>query len=217
MTQRQRRRLRKCLAWLVLISIVAFIFGCGTLFGRHLGTVHNKNVEDKLPVPVTKQVAPSITLETVSYIPEPEPEPEYLLIDSIPLSYDLQVLMQELCEKYKVPYALVLAAAEKESRFDPDAKSKTGDYGLMQINKINYEWLQERGIDPLTCEGNVEAGVLMLAERLEKYGDIELALMAYNCGNTGAKRLWDAGIYSTAYSRSVMELYKQWLELLEVM
>ncbi|MDD6213596.1 MAG: hypothetical protein PUB42_00115 [Firmicutes bacterium] len=33
--------------------------------------------------------------------------------------------------------------------------------------------------------------------------------MAYNCGRTGAKRLWDAGTYSTAYSRAVMELYKK--------
>ena len=91
--------------------------------------------------------------------------------------------MQEKCDKYGVPYALALAVADQESRFDPDAVSGTNDYGLMQINKINFEWLRERGIDPLTYEGNIEAGVLILSKAINRYGDYGLALMAYNCGD----------------------------------
>ena len=85
----------------------------------------------------------------------------------------------------------------------------------MQINRINFEWLRERGIDPLTDAGNIEAGVLILSKALKRYGEIELALMAYNCGDTGAKRLWDAGTYSTQYSRETMERYNKWVQILE--
>ena len=85
----------------------------------------------------------------------------------------------------------------------------------MQINRCNFEYLRNKGIDPLTYEGNIEAGIMLLGENLTLYSDEELAVMAYNCGRTGAKRLWDAGTYSTAYSRAVMELYEKWLGILE--
>lgn len=64
------------------------------------------------------------------------------------LSYELQEVMQDCCERYEVPYALALAIAEVETHFDPDAVSATGDYGLMQINSVNHEWLLEKGLDP---------------------------------------------------------------------
>ena len=115
-----------------------------------------------------------------------------------------------------MPYALALALADQETRFDPDAVSGTNDYGLMQINSINFEWLRERGIDPLTYEGNIEAGVLILSKAVNRYGDYGLALMAYNCGDTGAKRLWDAGTYQTDYSRKVMTAFEYWTSVLEV-
>ena len=126
------------------------------------------------------------------------------------LDSELQATMIEMSEKYDVPLALVLAVAEQESRFNPDAKSATNDYGIMQINTINFGWLRERGIEPLEPNGNIEAGVLMLSEAINKYGDCGLALMAYNCGDGGAKNLWDKGIYSTEYSRATMERFDKW-------
>ena len=78
--------------------------------------------------------------------PEPTNEPSEVLsmeevlwrddivTDGNLLDYDLQVTMQACCEEYGVPYALALAVADVESRFDPDATSNTNDYGLMQIN-----------------------------------------------------------------------------------
>ena len=70
--------------------------------------------------------------------------------------------------------------------------------------------IQKKGINPLDHKGNIEAGVLMLSEAVKKYDDFNLALMAYNCGDAGAKRLWNKGIYSTEYSSSVMERYNKW-------
>ena len=85
----------------------------------------------------------------------------------------------------------------------------------MQINKINFDYFKEKGIDPMTYEGNIEAGILFLSQKLEKYGDIEKAVMAYNCGDAGAQRLWEKGTTSTYHSATVMKLYQKWQQVLE--
>lgn len=131
------------------------------------------------------------------------------------LAYDLQEIAQDYCEVYNVPYALVLAIAEVETHFDPDAVSPTHDYGLMQINQINHEWLQGLGMDPLTHAGNIEAGVYIIGSYLDRYGDIERALMAYNNGPGGAQKLWDVGVYQTDYTRKVMTALEHWTSILE--
>ena len=45
------------------------------------------------------------------------------------------------------------------------------------------------------------------ANYLNTYGDVEMALMAYNNGPSGARKLWDAGTYQTAYTRTVQHSY----------
>lgn len=162
-------------------------------------------------------VAPVVTVKPTT--PEPTPAPRWrddIVTDGQLLSHDLQVHMQDMCEKYGVPYALALAMADVESRFDPDAASRTNDYGLMQINKGNHDWLRGLGMDPMTHEGNIEAGVYMIGQHLETYGDTEKALMAYNNGPSGARRLWEAGTYQTDYTRKVMAALEKWTSVLEV-
>ena len=51
--------------------------------------------------------------------------PTYSQNENIPLPFELQVIMQQACEKYGVPYALALAVAESESSFDLEADSGT--------------------------------------------------------------------------------------------
>lgn len=163
-------------------------------------------------------VAPVVTVKPTT-TPEPTPAPRWrddIVTDGQLLSHDLQVHMQDMCEKYGVPYALALAMADVESRFDPDAASHTNDYGLMQINKGNHDWLRGLGMDPMTHEGNIEAGVYMIGQHLETYGDTEKALMAYNNGPSGARQLWAAGTYQTDYTRKVMAALEKWTSVLEV-
>ena len=121
--------------------------------------------------------------------------------------------MQQACEKYGVPYALALAVAESESSFDLEADSGTC-WGVMQIHPINYPRLRENGIEPTEYEGNITAGVFLLGELLEKYTDTHKALMAYNCGETGAKRLWKEGYVTTDYSVKVVTLSEKWQEII---
>lgn len=166
-------------------------------------------------VTVTQSPAANTVAGPVTETPEPSRCRDDIVSDGNLLSYELQEVMQDCGEEYGVPYALLLAMADVESRFDPDAASSTNDYGLMQINQCNHAWLREMGLDPLDPAGNIEAGAYIISQHLQSYGEPELALMAYNCGPSGAKKLWDAGTYQTDYSRKVMAAFEHWASVLE--
>lgn len=126
----------------------------------------------------------------------------------VPMSTELQDEMFALCEEYGVSPELVLAVIETESGFNPAAVSKTGDYGLMQINKGNHKWLSEKlGVnDFLDATQNMKCGIYMLAFSLNSAdGDYTRALMVYNFGLSGARRAWKNGKTSTAYTDKVLE------------
>lgn len=170
--------------------------------------------------PTQAVTAPTVAPEPFATpIETPEPEPvrhrDDIVSEGRLLAYDLQEIMQDCCEVYNVPYALALAIAEVETHFDPEAVSPTRDYGLMQINQVNHEWLQGLGMDPLTHAGNIEAGLYMIGNYLSQYGDTEMALMAYNNGPGGARKLWGAGTYQTDYTRKVMKALEHWTSILE--
>jgi hypothetical protein len=188
-----------------------------TVSALTLNFIFDALLEDKPPVAtVTPSQEPAVPAPTApAETPEPVRHRDDIVSGGRLLAYDLQEIMQDQCECYGVPYALALAIAEVETHFDPDAVSPTHDYGLMQINQCNHEWLQGLGMDPLTHAGNIEAGVYIIGSYLDRYGDTEQALMAYNNGPTGARRLWDAGVYQTDYTRKVMTALEHWTSILE--
>lgn len=124
----------------------------------------------------------------------------------VPLSETLQEYIILLCEKEKVPVTLVMAMIDQESTFQIELISKTDDYGLMQINSCNHNKFSKLyGItDFLDPYQNVHCGVSIISDYLKKYEDTSYALMCYNMGEYGARQLWDKGIESTSYSRSVL-------------
>lgn len=198
-TRRRARRQRETLLFggIIFFAVIAVLAAC--------------TVEPVASSPEPTDASPP----TVTTSPEPVRHRDDIVSDGRLLAYELQETMQDLCERYGVPYALALAIAEVETHFDPDAVSSGGDTGLMQINPCNHAWLLEQGMDVHTYAGNIEAGIYIIAGHLDAYGDTEKALMAYNCGPGGAKKLWDAGIYQTDYSRKVMAAFERWTSILE--
>jgi soluble lytic murein transglycosylase-like protein len=81
---------------------------------------------------------------------------------------------------------LVLAVIHVESAFDPDAFSRAGAVGLMQLLEPTARAeLQRAGIapgDPSDPVVNVQAGVRYLRRLVRAFGQIDVALMAYNAG-----------------------------------
>lgn len=226
--RQNRRRRRLILA--TTIGTLCAIFALGYISGRAVSRVSVPDLEPQVEQEAVQTATPALPeqektpeVSPMQAVAEPAqestPEPVQYRDDIVSqgrlLSYECQQILMDCCDKYSVPYALGLAIAEVETHFDPDAVSGTDDYGLMQINACNHGWLAELGFDVMTYEGNIEAGIYLIAQNIQQYEDFELALMAYNCGPTGAQRLWAQGIYQTEYSQKVMTAYSYWLTLLE--
>lgn len=135
--------------------------------------------------------------------------------DNTGLSHDLQDYIYTLCQQNSVPYELIFGLMKVESGFNSNAVSSTNDYGLCQINEINFGWLSEQyGItDFLDPYQNVLCGISILGSNIKNYGTYEKALMAYNMGGGGASSYWEQGIFSSEYSRKVMEAYNEFLRM----
>lgn len=139
--------------------------------------------------------------------------PQYL---DVPLDEELQDYIYTLCCAYGTDemYELMYAVIKRESQFDAAAISPTNDYGLMQINIGNHNWLSsELGIvDFLDPYENVHAGVYMLSSLIHKYDyNLNDALMAYNMGEKNARKLWGRGVHTTPYAEQILDYYSQFI------
>ncbi len=136
---------------------------------------------------------------------------EFVVMRTVPMDVALQKDVHAIANEYGLDWTLLMAIMQKESRFDAQAVSPGGDYGLMQINAVNHSRLSiEVGVhDFLDPRENVRAGAYMLKQLLDKYQDVHMALMAYNMGETGASEWWRQGVYTSAYSREVVNIQRE--------
>ncbi|AAZ24046.1 lytic transglycosylase domain-containing protein [Colwellia psychrerythraea] len=89
--------------------------------------------------------------------------------------------------KYDIDPAFVRAVIHAESHFNPQAVSKQGAQGLMQLMPATAKELGVR--NSLSAQQNIKGGVKHLARLLRKYkGDNKLASAAYNAGEGAVKR-----------------------------
>lgn len=194
---------------------VGFFLGSLILIGFVLGrlTAPKKVVEvqPEVETETETEISSESPKEVTVVIVPPVTERENNLYN-VPLPEAIQMYMFECCASDDVPADLVIAVIDKESDFIEDAVSGTGDYGLMQINKCNHEWLEDLyGVtDFLDPYDNIFCGVKILSMYLERYGDVHKALMAYNMGESNAKALWDKGIVTSEYSREVVAIMEEY-------
>ncbi len=103
---------------------------------------------------------------------------------------------------------LLRAVVATESNFDPDAISKKGALGLMQLMP---ETARGMGVtDPFHPAENLEAGARHLRRLIEKYqGKLTLALSAYNAGETAVDRYKGIPPYPETqnYVKKVLKAY----------
>jgi soluble lytic murein transglycosylase len=125
-------------------------------------------------------------------------------------------LILTVATSYGVDPALVKAVIWRESRFDPDARGKAGEIGLMQImNDTGEDWAKAENIkfywhrqlfDP---EKNIRAGTWYLKKMLSRYrrtdNPIPYALAAYNAGPGNADK-WAKGAASTSSATFVRQI-----------
>jgi soluble lytic murein transglycosylase len=128
-----------------------------------------------------------------------ETQPKWYERLRYPLRYE-QIVVGH-AENYDLEPQLVAAVIYQESKFDADAVSESGAVGLMQLLPETGQGIADRTggsnwkpEDLRNPELNVRYGSWYLRHLLDKYGDEELALAAYNAGQTNVDRWRDEGV-----------------------
>lgn len=158
----------------------------------------------------------TVTVTELVEVPAPSTEelPEAVEISyyDVPLSHSLQDFIYKMCAEEHVPMSLIIAMIDHESKFNPEAVGATNDYGLMQINEVNHDRLEEQYqcADMFNPYQNVFCGIKVIGSYIATYEDYTKALMAYNMGNYGAKKAWANGITSTAYTDLILGLMQEY-------
>lgn len=94
--------------------------------------------------------------------------------------------LDEAARRHGLDAALVHAIARAESGYRQDARSPRGAMGLMQLMPATA---RELGLtDPYDARANADAGALYLRRMLDRFGDLQLALAAYNAGPAAVER-----------------------------
>jgi soluble lytic murein transglycosylase-like protein len=110
--------------------------------------------------------------------------------------------------RHNVDPNLVRAVVKVESNFNPNAVSRKGAMGLMQLMPSTARSLKVK--NPFDPEQNVDAGVRHLKHLLESYGgDVNLTLAAYNAGSGAVARSSGVPRYAETqnYVRRITNLY----------
>jgi len=123
--------------------------------------------------------------------------------------FSLQEIISRYARHFRLEEALVRAVIKVESDFNPNAVSRRGALGLMQLVPKTARLLNVN--DPLDPEQCVRGGSHYLRMMLDQFdGNLDLALAAYNAGPTAVKRY--GGVPPFAETQSYLVKVKQYLQ-----
>ncbi|MDD5369949.1 MAG: lytic transglycosylase domain-containing protein [Anaerolineaceae bacterium] len=121
-------------------------------------------------------------------------------------------LVDQAARRYDLHPGLINAVIQAESSFNPNSISSAGAQGLMQLMPGTAHSL---GVsNPLDPAQNIEGGARYLRQLIDQFGDVKLAVAAYNSGPGAVQRYQGIPPYreTQVYVNRVMEYFSanQW-------
>lgn len=115
-----------------------------------------------------------------------------------------QDIIHQAASKYGVDEDLVHAVVQAESDYNPSCRSGAGAVGLMQLMPGTARSL---GVDANDPAQNVDGGVRYLRQQLDRFGEVDLAVAAYNAGPGAVSRYHGVPPYreTQAYVKRVLQ------------
>ena len=122
---------------------------------------------------------------------------------------NIENLIEKYAQKNNLDPDFIKAVVKQESGFNPDAKSKCGAMGLMQLMPQTAKGLGV--VDAFDPEQNIEGGVKYLKSMLNRFNnDPKLALAAYNAGPAAVQKYGDIPPYKETqnYVKNILASYE---------
>jgi soluble lytic murein transglycosylase-like protein len=151
------------------------------------------------------RAARSAAAEVDQYLDKPQSEQNSPLRHGF-TQKEIDDAINKAADRHAVDPNLVRALVKVESNFNPNAVSRKGAMGLMQLMPQTAR--QMKLTNPFNPEENIDAGVRHLKDLLDSYGgDVRLSLAAYNAGAGAVAR--SAGIPHYAETRNYVKRITQ--------
>lgn len=135
----------------------------------------------------------------------------------------LKTYTKEVCAEYDVDQTLALGVIYNESRFQSGLthlnSNGTVDYGLMQVNEVNFDYLHETlGINSmqelLDDKVGIRCGVQLLAYHKQYTDDDSSALLRYQVGAGRYNQYLKSGEWSNETHQRVLTYQKEFQDYL---
>ncbi|MDR2355344.1 MAG: lytic transglycosylase domain-containing protein [Clostridiales Family XIII bacterium] len=115
---------------------------------------------------------------------------------------ELVFMFRRAAEVNNLDEKMLIAVAQKESRFNANAVSRTGAVGLMQFMPRTAAGLGLSVEQLYDAKTSIDYGAAYIGRNIENYGgNVDLALSAYNQGSGSVSR----GVYSRGYAMKVRD------------
>ena len=172
------------------------------------GVIHFSNVSVGTGKKYKKIKSTDAPVRTRSSSPRPDSHsPAPLTTANKPDAYD--DIINTACDRHGIDPSLVHALVKVESNFNPDALSRKGAMGLMQL--MPQTALEMNVRNTFSPYENIDGGVKYLRYLIDRYeGNLSLALAAYNSGETAVKKWGTVPPYRETqnYVQRIMKLYQ---------
>lgn len=193
---------------LIFVEMIRFFFILTMIMGVSLVSIHNGNKDAQMMDNTRDVIQIKALLSSAG-------ENRTTVVYNLPLKYRHKkehlfhpIILQE-ASRHEVDPALVKAIIMAESGYNPNAVSKKGAKGLMQLMPSTAQALGVE--DAFNPEQNISGGVRYFKQLVNRFdGDVKLALAAYNAGSKKVRHYQGVPPYKSThyYIEKVFKYYE---------